>query len=498
MDPVETQYVDRDGAALAYQVVGDGPIDTVNFFELILHLDLAWMDPDLHHNLERHASVARTAYFQRRGFGLSDRITYTPTVEQQADDVLAIMDAIGMRRATLAGTLGTCGAIALVAAQAPERVDALVMINPLAQGVQTAGELHGWTEAEAARYLEGYREAFDNWGSGQIIDMWDPAQGTVYNRRLMALLERSSATPAAARAYFDWITHIDIQDVLRSVQVPTRVLCVPDTPIAEDAVRYAADLIPNATFQLLPPALPGASIGQAIVPMVDAIAEVATGTTHSSDLDRFLGTVLFTDVVESTELLANVGDATYREMRSAHERLVRLAVTNGGGELVNVSGDGTLSVFDGPTKAVRCAQTISREAAEAGIEVRCGVHTGELERDGLNVTGMTVHIGARVGAAARPGEVLVSRTVHDLVVGSGLTFVSRGEHELKGIPGRWGLFAVEHAGDPSDSLPVEESLQTPLDKLALESARRVPGMSRAAMRMANALERRRARASSRR
>ena len=204
--------------------------------------------------------------------------------------------------------------------------------------------------------------------------------------------------------------------------------------------------------------------------------------------------MLFTDVVDSTELLASVGDAAYREMRSSHERLVRLAVDDGGGELVNVSGDGTLSVFDGPTKAVRCAETICRDAAAAGIEVRCGVHTGEIERDGINVTGMTVHIGARVGAAADAGEVLVSRTVHDLVVGSGLTFASRGEHELKGIPGSWELFAVAHAGDQSGSLPVEKSIQTPLDKLALESARRAPAISRAAVRMANALERRRARA----
>jgi class 3 adenylate cyclase/pimeloyl-ACP methyl ester carboxylesterase len=495
MEPVPTQYIDRDGAALAYQVVGDGPVDVVNFFEMSQHLALAWTDPDIHHVFERSAGFSRTAYLQRRGFGLSDRISYTPTVEQQADDVLAVMDAVGMRRATLVGALGTCGPVSLVAAKAPERVNALVLLSPFAEGLGSAEELHGWTEAEATDFVEGYRHAISNWGSGAIIDMWDPVLATAFNRRLMGLLERSSATPAAAMSYFEWILELDIQDVLKSVQVPARVLRPLTSPLPEAAARYVADLIPRGTFHTLPATPPGASIGQAFVPITDYIEEVATGTVHSADADRFLGTVLFTDVVSSTELLARVGDASYREMRSAHERLVRLAVDHAAGDLVNVSGDGTLSVFDGPSKAVRCAERICREAAEAGISVRCGVHTGELERDGLNVTGMTVHIGARVGAAAGPGEVLVSRTVHDLVVGSGLEFHSRGEHELKGIPGRWELFAVSHVRGQAGTLPVEKSLQTSMDRMALQSARRVPALSRAALRLANAVERRRARAS---
>jgi class 3 adenylate cyclase/pimeloyl-ACP methyl ester carboxylesterase len=494
MDPAPTHYIDRDGAALAYQVVGEGPVDVVNFMELVLHLDLCWTDPDIHHNFERLAGFSRTVLMQRRGVGLSDRITYTPTVEQQADDVLAVMDAVGMDRATLVGTFGTCGAMALVAAREPERVRGLVLFNPIAQGPQSADELHGWTDGELNAFEDGFGKAVANWGSGEVIGVWDPTQATPYNRRLMALLERSSATPASARAYFEWIFQLDIQDVLRSVQVPTRVLRVPSGTVPEAASRYVAELTPGATFHPLPATLPGASIGQAYLPIADHIEEVATGSTHSTDADRFLGTVLFTDVVSSTELLARVGDAEYRDLRSAHERLVRLAVETTGGDLVNVSGDGTFSVFDGPSKAVRCAERISREAADAGIEVRCGVHTGELERDGINVTGMTVHIGARVGAAADPGQVLVSRTVHDLVVGSGVSFASRGEHDLKGVPGRWELLAVTHAGDQADSLPAEKSMQTTMDKMALGSARRAPALFRAALRLGNAFERRRARA----
>jgi class 3 adenylate cyclase/pimeloyl-ACP methyl ester carboxylesterase len=492
MDPVPTHYIDRDGAALAYQVVGDGPVDVVLVAEFVMHLDLCWTDPDIHHIFERAAGYSRTILMQPRGFGLSDRITYAATVEQQADDVMAVMNAVGMSRATLVGMLGTCGGVALVAARAPERVNGLVLLNPLSQGVRSSEELHGWTPADVSRYLEGYGHAIEKWGSGQIIEMWDPVQATPFNRRLMALLERSSTTPAAALAYFEWIQRIDIQDVLRSVRVPTRVLGLQSTPLPEAAVGYVAELVPGAELHQLPRTPPGSSIGQAFVPAADHIEEMATGTSRSADANRFLGTVLFTDVVSSTELLARVGDAKYRELRADHERLVRLAVETVGGALINVSGDGTLSLFEGPGKAVRCAETICREAEETGIAVRCGVHTGELERDSVNITGMTVHIGARVGAAAGPGEVLVSRTVHDLVVGSGLTFQTRGEQELKGIPGQWELFAVTSAGEQAGRLPAEKSLQTSMDKMALGSARRVPALSRAALRMANAFERRRA------
>lgn len=492
MDPVSTRYIDRDGAALAYQVVGVGPVDVVAYCEIVMHLDLMWTDPDLHHNYERGAGYSRTVYFQRRGFGLSDRISYTPTLEQQADDVLAVMDAVGMRRATLVGVVGTCGALAVVAAKAPERVNALILINPVSQGLGSSGESHGWTEVELTSYIEGYRHAYANWGSGHSAAMWDPVQDTAHNRRLMALLERCSATPLAAQSHFEWMVQLDIQDVLRSVQVATRVLRLPSNPAPEAAARYLAGLLPGGTFHVLPPTPPGSSLGQAWLSISDHIEEVATGAHHSADADRFLGTVLFTDVVSSTELLARVGDAQYRQMRASHERLVRLAVENTGGHLVDVAGDGTLSVFDGPTKAVRCGGTICREASEAGIAVRAGIHTGELERDGLRITGITVHIGASVGAAADPGEVLVSRTVRDLVVGSGMTFASRGEHELMGAQGRWELFAVTHAGDQQHSLPREESMQTPVDKMALQMARRAPRISRAALRVGNAVQRRRA------
>jgi class 3 adenylate cyclase len=202
--------------------------------------------------------------------------------------------------------------------------------------------------------------------------------------------------------------------------------------------------------------------------------------------------VLFTDLVSSTDLLARIGDAEYRDLRAAHERQVRLAVAEAGGRLINVIGDGTISMFDGPTRAVRAAADICRAAAAAGLQVRAGVHTGELERSGSDVTGLTVHIGARITALARAGEVLVSSTVRDLVAGSGLVFDDRGSYELKGVPGRWGLAALAIGGEPV-RLPDEPLLRTPLDRAALRTARTAPGLVRTALRIGNALQRYRAR-----
>ena len=494
MDPVPTQYIDRDGAAMAYQVIGDGPADVVHFYEVLHHLDLQLMDPDINHNVERMARFARTVYFQRRGLGLSEQVPYVPTLEQQADDVLAIMDAVGMRRATLVGWLSSCNALALVAARFPERVHALAFIQPLPQGLLSSETLEGWTGDERDHGIEVFANAVARWGSGGLVDLLGPALDTAFNRRLMAVLERSSATPAAIRSHFEWASQQDIRDLLRAIQAPTNVSCIPETALPEAAVRQVAELTPRGTFHLMPPPAPGSSLGQLVLPLIDPLEELATGASHSADSDRFLGTVLFTDVVSSTELLERVGDAAYRQLRSNHERSVRLAVETSGGRLMTVIGDGTFSVFDSPTKAVRCTAAICRDAEEAGLTVRAGIHTGELEHDALNVTGLTVHIGARVGAAAEPGHVLVSRTVRDLVAGSGLTFASRGEHQLKGISGSWELFAVTHDDEQSEDVPHEESMQTSMDKMVLQSARTAPAFVRAAVRLGNAIERRRARA----
>jgi class 3 adenylate cyclase len=272
------------------------------------------------------------------------------------------------------------------------------------------------------------------------------------------------------------------------------VLYSPTGLEPRSAVQKVAELAPNATFHELPPTAPGAAVGEPWLAVWDHIEEVATGTPHSRDADRYLGTVLFTDLVGSTELLSRVGDAHFRDLRGTHERQVRLHVERAGGRLVTVSGDGTFSIFDGPTKAVRCASEICQTTSETGLAVRAGVHTGEMERVGPNATGLSVHIGARIAAMAGAGEVLVSRTVHDLVAGSGLSFTSCGEQELSGVPGRWELFALAGTREQAHTLPAERSLVTPLDRAALQTARTAPGLVRAALRVGHSMQRRRARA----
>jgi class 3 adenylate cyclase len=424
---------------------------------------------------------------------LSDPIDYTPTVDQQADDILAVMDELGMDRALLVGVLANTGAVAMAAARAPERVTGLVLVNPYAQGTEqtTSRELHGWTVDEATESLAAFTATYANWGTGASIKTWDPAQDSPYNRRLMALLERCSATPNTAAAYLEWAQSLDISDVLRSVQAPTRVLRLQGNPIPHAAVAHVADLIPDATLHLLPVAKPGSSLGEAWGPISDHIEEAATGVPIQIDADRFFGTVLFTDIVGSTELLAEIGDASYRKLRDEHEREVRRAVEDHGGRLIKVTGDGTLSLFDGPTQAVLAGSAISAGSGELGITVRAGVHTGDMERAGSDVHGMTVHFGARLLSVAGAGDVVVSRVVHDLVAGSGLGFTPRGTKALKGIPGHWELFTLSDEGPHHAPIAHQELVATTLDRATLRTARLAPRMSRAAIRLGNAWQRRR-------
>ncbi len=497
MDAPEARYLERDGALLAYQVVGNGAADVLWVGEAAQHWDLAWTDPDIHALYERAAPWSRTVQMQMRGLGLSEAISYFPTFEQQADDVLAVLDAAGMQRATLVGSLTTCGAICVAAAKAPERVSGVVLFKPIPCGPLHPNALeHGWTAEAAAEYAAGWRAAVAAWGTGASFDMWDPMCATPYNRRLIGLLERCSSTPAYARGYVENALGLDYTGFLPSVQAPTRVLYPPTGNEPEAVTRRAAELIPGATFHTLTPTPRGASVGEAYLEVWLHLQEAVTGVRQVGGSDRFLGTVLFTDIVGSTELLARVGDARYRELRDGHEREVRLQVEESGGRLLNVTGDGTLSLFDGPTKAVRCADAICRSARGAGVDVRAGVHTGEVERTSHDVTGLSVHIGARISALAGPGEVFVSSTVRELVAGSGLEFEQRGSRVLKGVPGTWTVYALAGVTDHPARLPAEPSLETALDRVTLRTARVAPWAMRTAMRAGNAVQRYRARSRS--
>lgn len=495
MDPPVTSYLDRDGSALAYQVFGSGPVDVVGYFEVSMHIDLLWTDPHFHHHMEHAGNYARNAYLQPRGFGLSEPIDHVVSVEEQADDILAVMDAVGMRQAVLVGVFSNSAGPALVAARHPERVSGLVLLDPFAQGARSADrieELNGWTQESVDGFVDAWTEGFADWGTGSMVKAWDPVLDNPFNRRLLAMLQRCSATPSVAHATFEAALRLDVRDVLRSVQVPTTVLRSPNGSLPEGAVAYVAELIPDATLVTLPPTEPGMSFGESLSRFFEYVESAATGAGPETDADRFLGTVLFTDVVGSTELLASMGDAAYRSLRDTHERQVRHEVERRGGRLIKVIGDGTMSVFEGPTKAVRAAEAICAEADALELAVRAGVHTGEVERAGFDVHGMSVHIGARVADAAGGGEVLVSRTVRDLVVGSGLAFELRGDHSLKGVPGTWELYALSGAGGRA-AIPAATEGPTPtaLDKMALTTARRAPRTARAAVRLGNAWQRRR-------
>ncbi|MGW5074336.1 adenylate/guanylate cyclase domain-containing protein [Rhodococcus sp. NPDC004095] len=495
MDPPGTRYVERDGHALAYQVVGEGGADVVLFLEIGLHPDLMWTDPHIHYVFERAAAFGRMVYFQRRGFGLSDPVDHVPTLDEQAEDVLAVMDAVGVPRATLVGIASTCGALALVAARAPDRVSGMVLQQPFVEGAlrDGVGPPRGWTEEERDRFVDGWRAAYDNWGSGQLLAAWDTALDSPFNRRLMALLERCSATPATARAHLEWWLRIDYFDALASIQCPTRVLHSAGSPIPLEGSRRIAEAIPHGTLHVLPRQPPGTSLGEGWIPVLDHIERVATGVSRPVHAERYLATVLFTDVAGSTETLARIGDGRYRELRASYERQVRNEVDTAGGRLVNVAGDGTLSVFDGPVAAVRCARTVCRQAADLGLGVRAGVHTGEIEGIGTELTGMTVHVGSRVGAAAGPGEVLVSRTVRDLVVGSELVFTDRGEHDLKGVPGHWRLYELAEGENGFGVMARKPLNLNMIDRTVLRVARRAPQVLRATGRLATARRNRRTR-----
>jgi class 3 adenylate cyclase len=291
----------------------------------------------------------------------------------------------------------------------------------------------------------------------------------------------------------DFLINLDHTDIFRAVSVPSRVLYVRGNITPEPVVRRVAELIDAGEFVPLPIPAPGSSLGEAWLAIFDHLQEMATGTSRSGDVDRFLATVLFTDLVGSTELLTELGDAQYRDLRAAHERHVRLTVEEARGRLVNVIGHGTLSIFDRASDAVKCARAICGHAETQNLSVRAGVHAGELERTGMDVTGMTVHVGARVASLAGAGEVLVSRTVKDLLLGSDLVFRDRGSRSLRGVPGKWDLYALTgqqpvQPGTAADA----ELMATPTDRFALRIAQRAPRLARSALAVGNAWQRRRA------
>jgi pimeloyl-ACP methyl ester carboxylesterase len=428
----ETRYALSGDVNLAYQVIGDGPVDIIMVPGFISHIEFRHELPGYTASLRRLASFARVVTFDKRGQGLSDRVSDAPSLEQRMDDVRAIMDAIGSQRATLFGHSEGCAMSALFAATYPERVSRLILFG-------------GYVTRRDVKIAEILEQRVKFWGTGAMLKRVapslaaDPAAVAQF-----AKFERLSASPGAVKAFTMLNSQIDVSSILPAVRVPTLVLHNQgDAQVPVEHGRELAACIPDANLIEYPGGDHMFTTGEVEAALGD-IEEFITGHRESlsSDFERVLATVLFTDIVDSTRSAATMGDQAWRRLLDSHDQLAIQSVEKHRGTLVKSTGDGILATFDGPGRAVRCALAFGTASKQIGLPLRAGLHTGEIEIRGRDIGGIAVHAAARVMAQSQPSEVLVSRVVTDLVAGAGLKFAERGSHELKGLPGRWDLFAA--------------------------------------------------------
>jgi pimeloyl-ACP methyl ester carboxylesterase len=439
--PPETLYARSGDVNIAYQVVGEGPLDLVLVPGFVSHLDLDWEEPRYAHVLRRLSSFSRLIRFDKRGTGLSDRTVGLPDLETRMDDVRAVMDAVGSEQAALLGYSEGGPMCCLFAATYPERVSALVLYASYAKR-RDPDEDYPWAATWEQRQAYA-AEVERDWGTHADRDRMgagtDAATVDWWLRRA-----RAAASPGAARDLILMNSQIDVRHVLPAITAPTLVLHrTGDADSSVEEGRYLGERIPGARFV----ELSGDSHMLSVDPdqILDEVEDFLTGVRHGPDRDRVLATILFTDLVGSTEKAVAAGDRGWVELIERHHALVRRELQLYRGRELDVAGDGFFAAFDGPARAVRCATAIRDGLAGIGLDVRAGVHTGECEQVDGKLAGVAVVIGARISAAAATGEVLVSGTVRDLVAGSGIVFDERGEHELKGIPGSWRLYAVRDA-----------------------------------------------------
>jgi class 3 adenylate cyclase len=440
-----TRYARSGAYSIAYQVVGDGPLDLVLVPGFVSHVEHAWDDPDYERVLTRLASFSRLILFDKRGTGLSDRVPVNelPTLEQRMDDVRAVMDATGSERAALFGVSEGGPMSILFATTYPERVSSLALYGTYAKRVWSPD--YPWAPTrEAHRDFIGTVE--DAWGGPAGVESWAPSlAGDERFRRWWGQYLRLGASPAAARAVLEMTLDIDVRGILHAVHVPTLILHRSgDRRIDGGGSRYMAKEIPNARYVELKGDDHLFWVGDSEA-IVGEVEHFLTGARHEAEPSRVLATVLFTDMVDSTKRAAELGDSRWRALISDHDRLVRGELARYRGREIDRRGDGFMAIFDGPARAIQCALSIVQRAHELGIQIRAGLHTGEIEMIESGIAGISVHTAARVEGLAGPDEVLVSSTVRDLVAGSGLTFSDRGVHELKGVPGTWQVMRVEPA-----------------------------------------------------
>jgi pimeloyl-ACP methyl ester carboxylesterase len=443
MSTPPTQYAKSGDASIAYQVVGDGPIDLVLVLGFATHLELQWESPPLARFFERISSFSRLIIFDKRGTGLSDPVTEAPTLEQRIDDLGVVMDAAGSEQAALFGISEGGPMSALFAATHPDRVNALLLYG--AMGRTTEAPDYPWASPAEALRESAAEFIAPYWGQQAegMVELFAPSladdpQAVEYTARL----ERSAASPAMVQQIFEMFLDIDVRSILPTIHVPTLVLHRHgDRVVNWRAGKELAAQIPSAEYVELPGIdhLPWAGDSEAVL---GEIEEFLTGARSVAEPDRVLATVMLTDIVGSTERAGELGDARWRELLSAHQDAVRRELTRFRGREVKTLGDGFLASFDGPARAIQSGHAIVEAARSSGLEVRIGIHSGEVEVIEDDLGGIAVHIAARVGALASADEVLVTSTVKDLVAGSGIQFEDRGSKQLKGVSDEWHLFAA--------------------------------------------------------
>lgn len=445
-DLPETRYAKSGDCHIAYQVVGEGPFDLVFIPGFVSSVEYCWEDARLAHFYRRLASFARLIIFDKRGTGMSDPVPveHLPTLEQRMDDVRAVMDAAGSQQAALVGVSEGGPLSLLFAATYPQRISAMAIVGTFAR-IAWAPDYPFGAKPEIWQALLDRME--EGWGQGVLLSVFAHSlAGDAAARESWARFQRRASSPGAAVALMRMTYEIDARPILPAVRVPTLVLHRRDDhAVPVEYARHLARHIPGAKYVELPGTDHFFWLGDADA-YLDHIEEFLTGERHAREADRVLATVLFADIAGSTERAAQLGDARWHQLLDSYYGVARRELERFRGREIDTAGDGFFAAFDGPARAIRCAAAIGGSARRLGLEIRSGVHTGECEVMGPKIGGIAVHIGARVAGRASPGEVLVSRTVKDLVAGSGLSFQDRGLHALKGVPGRWHLYAAAATG----------------------------------------------------
>ena len=509
----ETAYASCGDLSLAYQVFGDGPIELVFVGPMVSHVELLWTLPEFKSFFDQLATFCRVVLFDKAGLGLSDPIASVRTLDERAAEIEAVMDAVGFTRPAIFGMSEGGPSSILFAATRPERTRALILYGTytfmsvgwddldcepselmVKQGIQISDDVsekgkYAWSEEQVARIQEMARAARSRWGSGETAKYMLPSVKSI---RQLAMFERMVASPGMMRATMESTFRIDVRPILPTIAVPTLVIHARDEPMPVQLGRYIADHIPGARM-LEVEGRDHAPFLTEPARILSEIEELLTGGHAApSASHRALRTVLFTDIVASTRSAAAMGDERWRSVLQRFGEITAEIVERFGGTVVKSTGDGHLMTFDGPTHAIRCAEDLRADAELLGIDIRAGIHTGECELLGADIGGLAVHIAARILGHAGPGDIVVSSTVRDLVVGSGTVFQHRGSAELRGVPGSWDLLAVDRQGAQPGSIeaklasaptPGRGTSMRPADRAVEMMARRTPWILRGVARL---------------